>query len=271
MRKYIFLPVILLFLILPLFRSQSQTAYQIQAITSSPVLNTATLALTSDVVTTSDQLSVPSVDLRPGVRHKEVKTLQKLLKSMGYLPENLQLTEIFGPKTKTALIKFQKSQGLPATGVFDQATRLAFENYLGKKMMSKKETVLKVSPSKVEEFFSNLTSQLDTNVSTTCMKVAVEKRENAIVSSWDAYASKIKTAYEARKNELVAAWVMTDSRQRQTAIKNAWNKYREAVKSARAEWSQSRKDAWTQFAQEAKNCKASVVEFQDIDEATIIE
>lgn len=271
MKHYIPLLVTLLILTTPFFQLQSQTTTD----QTQPVFDVATSAVnTSSVATTSDELSVPRVDLKPGVRHKEVKALQKLLQSMGYLPESLQLTEVFGPKTRSALIRFQKSQGLPATGIFDQATRLALENYLQQKVMVKKELKVKkplLGVSGADKFFANLVSQLDRNVSTTCMKLAVEKRESAIVSAWEAYAAKIKSAYETRKNELVGAWTIVDPKQRQTAIKNAWSKYHEAVKTAQTEWRQLRYNTWTQFTQEAKNCKASIVEPQEIDEVKTAE
>ncbi|MCM8787158.1 MAG: peptidoglycan-binding protein [Candidatus Omnitrophica bacterium] len=266
MKKYIFLLIVLLVLTTPLFQSQSETADQIQPATSSRQLN----IVTSTFVVPEQEL-VPKVNLKPGDRHKEVKILQKFLKLTGHLPENLQLTEIFGPKTKKALIKFQISQGLPATGVFDEATRLAFEKYLSQKSMIKKRIRatggdLKEDYSKINEFFSNLVSRLDRNVSTTCMKLAVEKRENSIISSWEAYTSKVKSAYETRKNELIAAWAIIDPSQRQIAVKNAWDKYREAVKLAQTEWFQTRKNSWLQFTQEANGCKALIFEPQEIEE-----
>lgn len=271
MKNYIFILVALLILTTPLFQLKSQTTDQVQPITLSPTLNVAT---PTEITTTSDQLPIPKVDLKPGVRHKEVKALQKILKSMGYLPENLQLTEVFGPKTKAALIRFQKSQGLPATGVFDQETRLALENYFNQRLMLKRaaEVGKPVTDSvKINEFFSNLTSRLDRNVSTTCMKLAIEKRENALIAAWETYAAKMKSAYETRKNELVAAWAISDAGQRQTAIKSAWSKFYETVKIARAEWNQLKRNAWTQFAQEAKTCKASIVETQEVDEVKTTE
>lgn len=269
MKKYIFLSINLLILVVPFFQLQSQTFIQVQPKTLSPILNIATLtniATPTNDVTTSDQLLIPQIDLRPGVRHQEVKTLQKLLKEVGYLPENLRLTENFGPKTKEAIIKFQKSQGLPATGAFDQETRLAFENYFSQRLMLKRGKGSTVDSSKVNEFFSNLTSRLDRNVSTTCMKLAIEKREDAIFLGWENYVSKIKSAYEIRKNELIEAWGITDVVQRQIAIKNSWNKYRENVKFAQNEWRQLKQNVWSQFNKEVKNCKLSIVEPQEIEE-----
>jgi hypothetical protein len=103
------------------------------------------------------------------------------------------------------------------------------------------------------------------------MKTAVEKRENALLSAYDVLTGKIKTARETRKTDLLAAWSIQDPKERHTAIKTAWEKYRQAVKTATTEWNQSRKTTWIQFAQDAKNCRASAVETQDLENVEVAE
>jgi hypothetical protein len=43
------------------------------------------------------------------------------------------------------------------------------------------------------------------------------------------------------------------------------------VKTARNEGNQSRRTIWIQFAQDAKNCRASAVETQDLEKVEIAE
>lgn len=193
---------------------------------------------------------VPEIDLRPGIRHPQVKKVQELLKSLGYLPASLKTTENLGPLTRDALKKFQQDNGLPASGFFGPATRTALKNKL-------KERVGE--------------AVIDRNVDLACMKTAVGKRETALLSAWDTYAGKIKTARETRKTDLLAAWSIQDPSQRHQAIKSAWEKYRQSLKTARTEWNQSRRTIWIQFVQESKNCRASAVETQDLESVDVVE
>jgi hypothetical protein len=198
-----------------------------------------------------DPSVVPETNLSPGIRSPHVKKVQEALKALGYLPAGLETIENFGPKTRQAIIKFQKDQGLPAFGFYGPATRAALKNELFRKSVS--------------------IIVLDKNVDIVCMKTAVEKRENALLSAYDTYTGKIKTARETRKTALLAAWSIQDPKERHSAIKAAWEKYRESVKTARNEWNQSRRTIWIQFAQDARNCRASAVETQDLEKVEIPE
>ncbi len=195
-----------------------------------------------------DPSTIAEVNLQPGVKSIHVRKIQEALKAMGYLPSNLETTEYLGPKTKEAIINFQKAKGLPATGFFGSLTRIA----LKKGLQASGEVI-------------------DKNVDIACMKTAVEKRENALLSAYDTYSGKLRTARETRKTDLLAAWSIQDPKERHAAIKAAWEKYRQSVKTARTEWNQSRKTIWTQFAQDAKNCKASAVETQDLETVEVAE
>lgn len=87
-----------------------------------------------------------------------------------------------------------------------------------------------------------------------CMQNAVEKRDSAIITGVDAFATFVKTALQARKEAQKAAWVITDKKQRQAALKDAWAKFKgtwvKAFKQLRAD----RKAAWKQFYIDRKAC-----------------
>ncbi|MEM2988111.1 MAG: peptidoglycan-binding domain-containing protein [Candidatus Bathyarchaeia archaeon] len=189
--------------------------------------------------------TVPAVNLKPGQKAAHVRKLQAILKNLGYLPPDTAPSNFFGSETKAALKKFQKDHGLPANGFFGPATRTALKNKL------------KASGATA--------AVIDKNIDIVCMKAAVEKRENALLTAWDTYPTKIKTARETRKTELLAAWSIQDPKERHNAIKSAWEKYRQSLKAAKNEWGQNKKAAWEQFYQEAKNCKASVTGIQSIE------
>lgn len=214
-----------------------------EVVPSNPALPTPLISSVS-----VDSTGIPEVNLQPGARGLHVKKVQEVLKVLGYLPSDFETTEYLGPKTKEAITNFQRSQGLPATGFWGPMTRAAL-----KKSFQASEAVI------------------DRNVDIVCMKKAVEKRENALLSAYDNYVGKIKTAREARKADLLAAWSIQDPKERHKAIKAAWDKYRESVKIATTEWNQSRKTIWIQFAQDAKNCKASAVETQDLEKVEVAE
>ncbi len=195
-----------------------------------------------------DSSAIAEVNLQQGTRSPHVKKLQEVLKNLGYLPKDLKTTEYLGPKTKEAITNFQRAQGISTTGFFGPATRAAL-----KKNLQAGGAVI------------------DKNVDIACMKTAVEKRENALLSSYDIYAGKLRVARETRKTDLLTAWSIQDPKERQTAIKVAWDKYRQSIKTATSEWNQSRKTIWTQFAKEARNCKASAVETQDLENVEVSE
>lgn len=61
-------------------------------------------------------------DIAYGMRGKDVETLQKVLKRLGFFQGRLT-TEYFGDITKGALVAFQKSHSIDATGELDIQTR----------------------------------------------------------------------------------------------------------------------------------------------------
>jgi len=205
----------------------------------------------SEVVTSL--IEIPNMNLQPGVRNPHVRRIQELLISLGYLPANLQTTDNFGPQTRRAMINFQRDRGLPATGFFGPLTREALRNKAQERKEKEREVVI------------------DENVNVACMKVAVEKRENAFLAAWDIYSRDIKTAREARKTDFLAAWNMQDPKERHNAIKTAWREYREALKNTRNTWNRLQRTTWAQFNQEARNCRATIAETRDLEIIEIAE
>lgn len=197
----------------------------------------------------ADSSAIADVNLQQGARSSHVRKIQEVLKSLGYLPSNLETTEYLGPKTNEAIINFQRANGLPAAGFLGPATRAALKNAIQKRNVA----------------------VIDRNVNIACMKTAVEKRENALLIAYDTYAGKLKTARETRKTDLLAGWSIQDPKERHTAIKAAWDKYRQSVKTATTEWNQGRKTIWTQFAQDAKNCNASAAETPNLENVEVVE
>ena len=99
------------------------------------------------------------------------------------------------------------------------------------------------------------TSPKGKQVDLTCMKNAVEKRENALRAARETYFSKLNQAYEERKTALLNAWSIENHQERRRAIHSAWENFRKSVKSAKAEYRKAHNQIWKTFVQDRKNCK----------------
>jgi peptidoglycan hydrolase-like protein with peptidoglycan-binding domain len=152
-------------------------------------------------------IAVPETNLQAGTVSENVKKVQEILKSLGYLGQDTQTTNHFGSKTKEAILKFQQANNLPVTGYFGPMTRQALKNRIAENVSD-----------------SNAITDI------ACMRTAVEKRENALISAYDTYTAKIKAAREAKKTALLAAWNIQDAKERHTAIKQAWKTFQESSK-----------------------------------------
>lgn len=89
---------------------------------------------------------------------------------------------------------------------------------------------------------------------TVCMQNAVNKRENTIISSVNIFSASIKSAMEARKSSLNSAWAISDTNERRTAIKKAWNDFKDKNKEATMGFRTEKKQAWKTFYTERKLC-----------------
>lgn len=98
-----------------------------------------------------------------------------------------------------------------------------------------------------------------------CMSSAVDKRDTAIVTAFDAFAASTKTALTTRKDALKAAWALTDTAQRQTALKAAWKTFTTSHKSAREAFRTAKKAAHQQFRTDAKTCKGNTSEEGNVE------
>lgn len=68
-------------------------------------------------------VSNPNSELSKGARGEAVRLLQEKLKSLGYFSE--EVTGYFGPITESAVMAFQKAQGIEPIGIVGPKTRLA--------------------------------------------------------------------------------------------------------------------------------------------------
>jgi len=103
---------------------------------------------------------------------------------------------------------------------------------------------------------ATLTPPKGKKVDLNCMKSAIEKREDALKTARETLFSKINQAYDERKTALLNAWTIENQKERQRAVRVAWDNFKESVKSARAEYKKAHNQAWRTFVQDRQNCKS---------------
>lgn len=99
-----------------------------------------------DAMMTTDGAMTMSVDLSFGSRGIDVVTFQTFLESKGLLTMPAGVAKgYFGSLTQSALMKYQASVDVPATGYFGPITRGVISNMMMKKgeVMMKEDTMMK--------------------------------------------------------------------------------------------------------------------------------
>lgn len=90
---------------------------------------------------------------------------------------------------------------------------------------------------------------------TLCLIAAIKTRDASILTSWNTYSEAMVAAYTARPLALEEAWkITTSSKDRITAVKQAWRDFKDARKVARKTFNRERYAAWTTFKTERKSC-----------------
>ncbi len=88
-----------------------------------------------------------------------------------------------------------------------------------------------------------------------CARAAVSARESAIASAQTAFGSCTATTLSARKTALESAWSIAESRERNKAANDAWNKFIQDQKACRENHKKTVKAAWDGFKSAIKDCK----------------
>jgi len=100
------------------FSSGSRTP--IPPVTSTPTVGTQT---TQTTTTQTQALPAPNISLAPGDQGPQVEVLQRALGSLGFSTGKVDGN--YGPKTKAAVKRFQRSVRLTADGIVGPKTRAA--------------------------------------------------------------------------------------------------------------------------------------------------
>jgi len=89
----------------------------------------------------------------------------------------------------------------------------------------------------------------------TCVQTALDARDTAIFTAFDADYTATKATLSTRTTALKAAWALSTSKDRKNAISKAWKEYKTTTKTANDTMKKGRKDAWKKYKEDFKACK----------------
>lgn len=93
------------------------------------------------------------------------------------------------------------------------------------------------------------------NVDLTCMKSAIEKREDAIIAVKEKAFASFDAAFKVRRDGLSAAWSISVAKDRRAAITTAWSAFKTSYRTAHMQLRTDDKAAWSAFKTDRKACK----------------
>ena len=100
-----------------------------------------------------------------------------------------------------------------------------------------------------------------------CIKVALEKRETAVISAVTNNQTNVLSALNTRKTSLLAAWDKTTRADVKSAISTAWSAYKSSMTTLRSTLSTARKGARVTYRADVKACKGDTT-VQSVDTST---
>lgn len=93
-----------------------------------------------------------------------------------------------------------------------------------------------------------------TTTQITCINAALEKRENALITGNDAFASSTKAALQNRLTGLKAAWSETNRKTRQDKRNATYRTFRTESQAAHTAMKTVRLNAWKSFDTDMRAC-----------------
>lgn len=88
----------------------------------------------------------------------------------------------------------------------------------------------------------------------TCIQSALDKRENAIISSQDVFNTSIKNALSARLSALKASYTEVTKQSRKQKREDAYKQFRSSAQTAHNTLRSSKNAAWNTFSTDMKAC-----------------
>lgn len=88
----------------------------------------------------------------------------------------------------------------------------------------------------------------------TCIKTALEKRENALIAALETRFNSAKKVFQDRLAALKTAWSLTDKNARKEAIKKAVKTAKESFRDIRKKFRSDKKAVWEQFKKDKNAC-----------------
>jgi hypothetical protein len=98
------------------------------------------------------------------------------------------------------------------------------------------------------------TSTSATSSQVTCIQLALEKRENALISAHDIFNTAVKTALTNRLSALKDSWAQTDKKLKVDKRVAAYKNFRNEVTTANNTLRNTKNSAWKNYQADAKAC-----------------
>lgn len=111
---------------------------------------------------------------------------------------------------------------------------------------------------------TNATSSTPATVSTstvsvaTCNKIAIDAQDNALIATYDIYATAVKNALQTHRDAVKAAWDVTDAGARRDALRAAEQALRDALRQAERDLRSATRAADRKFKTDARACRPQV-------------
>lgn len=104
------------------------------------------------------------------------------------------------------------------------------------------------------------TSTAESAANIDCARRAASTRETAVSTAYSTLTACNIAAFNARKTAVDAAWSYTSRQERNNAITNAWNIFKNSAKICQTTYRQTIQTAWGDFKTKIKTCGANNLE-----------
>ena len=103
-----------------------------------------------------------------------------------------------------------------------------------------------------------------------CVKDAVNTREEVVIQAFSEFNSSMMTALEQRKDALADVWSETEKTERQSLRKTAWSNFKSAKKAAAKEYKSSKREAWKNYKETVvKECKSKTASVEEVEKTSV--
>lgn len=143
-------------------------------------------------------------------------------------------------------------------GVIQKVGILCKNNLHMKKLLGKvfltTTTVILGTVATFAQSTTTSTTTPSTGTEANCMTIALEKRENALITANDTYSEAVKLALQTRLNNLKSSWAQSDRKIRIEKRLAAYKTFKNDLQAANNVLRNSKSAIWKTYQNDAKVC-----------------